>query len=410
MTLRFDRLRRRLLTAAAAIALASALPAGLSHPAFAADPGVSDDAVKVGSTLALSGTLAYMGKAVQEGMETYFGMLNDQGGVNGRRIELVSYDDEFKPPKAVANAKLLVERDDVLALVGPVGTATVLAAYEYLEPKGVPIVGALSISDAVTNPPRKLLFALPSPQSTEAPAYVDYAVNELGAQKVAMLVQNDAWGKPAQDYTEKQLATHGMKLVEVQNFERLATDLTSQVARLKAAEPDVVILYALGQQAAIFFKNAEKLGWNPTVFGAGGLNDPKFVELLGGGAGKTLYVASYYDPVDGENPAIKAFVAEYGKRFPKSTPSSLALMGYSAAATFAEALKQAGDDPTREKLVSALEGMKGFDQKIGPAITFAPLSDDPYSRRGQTGVVLMQLKDGGFRSLGAVIDPVRGGR
>jgi ABC-type branched-subunit amino acid transport system substrate-binding protein len=85
-------------------------------------------------------------------------------------------------------------------------------------------------------------------------------------------------------------------------------------------------------------------------------------------------------------------------------------MGYSAAATFAEALKQAGDDPTREKLVSALEGMKGFDQKIGPAITFAPLSDDPYSRRGQTGVVLMQLKDGGFRSLGAVIDPVRGGK
>lgn len=405
-----NHLRRRLLAAAAALALTIAVPPVLSRTAIAAETGVDADSVTVGSTLALSGTLAYMGKAVQEGMQVYFDRVNAEGGINGRKIELVSYDDEFKPPKAVANAKLLVERDEVMALVGPVGTATVLAAYEYLEPKGVPIVGALSISDAVTTPPRKLLFALPSPQSTEAPAYIDYAVDTLGARKVAMLVQNDAWGKPAQDYTEKRLADHGMKLVEVQNFERLATDMTSQVARLKAAEPDVVILYALGQQAAIFFKNAEKLGWNPTVFGAGGLNDPKFVELLGGGADKTLYVASYYNALDGDNPAIKAFVEDHHRMFPGSTPSSLALMGYSAAATFTEALRRSGDDPTREKLVAALESMTDFDQKIGPPITFTALSDDPYSRRGQTGVVLMQLRDGGFKSLGEIIDPVRGAK
>jgi branched-chain amino acid transport system substrate-binding protein len=281
----------------------------------------------------------------------------------------------------------------------------VLAAYEYLAEKKVPMVGALSISDAVSTPPRDLIFALPSPQSTEAAAYIDYAVKTLGAKKVAVLYQNDSWGKPALDVAEKRLATHNLKPVEVQTFERLATDLTSQVFKLKESNPDVVVLYALGQQAASFFKAAEKLGWNPTVFGAGGLNDPKFVELLEGKPVK-LYVASYYDAIDGDNPAIKSFVAAHAKMYPSAKASALALMGYSAAAVFTEALRRSGPEPTRAKLYAAMEGLKGFDQKIGPKITFEPLAAGPYSRRGQTGVALMELKGARFQSMGSYIDPV----
>jgi branched-chain amino acid transport system substrate-binding protein len=86
----------------------------------------------------------------------------------------------------------------------------------------------------------------PAPQSTEAPAYVDYAVEHLGAKKFAILYQNDSWGKPALEFTTKQLDKHGLKLVETQTFERLTTDMSSQVFKLKKADPDVVILYALG--------------------------------------------------------------------------------------------------------------------------------------------------------------------
>ena len=367
--------------------------------------GITKDQVLVGTSVALSGTLAYMGKAIEEGMTVYFDQLNQAGGVNGRKIKLISYDDEFKPAKSVANAKLLVERDNVLALVGALGTPTVLAAYEYLQEKKVPIVGALSISDAVSTPARDLIYALPSPQSTEAAAYIDYAVKTLGAKRVAVLYQNDSFGKPALDVVEKRLAVHGLKVVEAQGFERLATDLTSQVFKLKEANPDAVILYGLGQQAASFFKSAEKLGWSPTVFGAGGLNDPKFVELLEGKSVK-LYVASYYDPIDGDNPAIKAFVAAYGKMYNGTKPSSLALMGYSAAAVFGEALRRTGAEPTRAKLMKEMDGLKGFDQKIGPKITFEPLTGGPYARRGQTGVVLMELKGQRFASIGNYIDPV----
>ncbi|MDB5820983.1 MAG: branched-chain amino acid transporter substrate-binding protein [Rhizobacter sp.] len=398
--------RRHLIAAATGLAIA-----GLGFATFAQayekkDEGISTNEIVLGSSQPLSGTLAYMGKAVDEGMRTYFEMVNSQGGVNGRKIKLITYDDELKPAKSVANAKLLVERDNVMALVGNVGHATNMSAYEYTSPKKVPTIGALSISDLTSNPGRDLLYVLPSPQSTETAAYIDYATDTLKAKRIAMLYQNDGWGKPAFEIASKQLEKHGLKLVEAQAFERFATDITSQVYKLKESNPDAVIVYALGQEAVLFFRGADKLGWKPTVFGAGGLNDPKFVELLGKSDAK-LFVASYYDPIDGDNPAIKDFTTRFAKDFPQSKLSSTSLMGYSAAAVAVEAIKRAGPELDRAKVVAALDGMKDFDQKIGPKITFQPLSAGPYARRGQTGVAMMELKDGKFIGMGGYIDPVK---
>ena len=398
--------RRHLIAAAAALLVTGGATSAWAQAFEKKDEGVLAAEIVLGSSQPLSGTLAYMGKAVDEGMRTYFDMVNAAGGVNGRKIKLITYDDELKPAKSVANAKLLVERDNVLAMVGNIGHATNMSAYEYSSSKKVPTIGALSISDLTSNPGRELLYVLPSPQSTETAAYIDHAVTTLKAKRVAMLYQNDGWGKPAFDIATKQLEKHGLKLVEAQTFERFATDITSQVFKLKESNPDVVVVYALGQEAVLFFRGADKLGWAPTVFGAGGLNDPKFVELLGKTDAK-LYVASYYDPIDGTNPAIQAFNTRYAQLYPSAKPSSMALMGYSAAAVTVEALKRAGNQPDRVKVVAALDGMKGFDQKIGPKITFQPLSAGPYARRGQTGIVMMELKDSKFVALGGYIDPVQ---
>ncbi|MEW6265047.1 MAG: ABC transporter substrate-binding protein [Thermodesulfobacteriota bacterium] len=371
------------------------------------EEGIFSNKVVIGASLPLSGTLASMGKSIVEGAEIYLAMVNEKGGINDRKIEVKWYDDEYKPDKCLANSKLLVEKDKVFAFMANMGTATQLAAYEYTSTKKIPMVGMLSIADTVTNPPREYLFALPAPQSAEAPAYVDYAITNLKANKFAILYQNDTWGQPAKDFTEKRLAKHGLKLVETQTFERLTTDLTSQVYKLKEANPDVVILYALGQQAAIFFKTAQKLGWSPVVFGAGGLNDPKTVELVGDIAEKKLYCSSYYWPMDSDVPAIQEYVKRHRTMYPKSEVSTMALMGYSSAAVFCEALKNAGPEPNREKLIAALEKMKNFDQKIGPPITFEPVSAGPYARRGQTGVVIVQLQGGKFKALGGFVDPIR---
>jgi branched-chain amino acid transport system substrate-binding protein len=396
---------KRRTAVAAALALTIGF-VGLSHAYEKKDEGILNAEVILGSSQPMSGTLAYMGKAVDEGMRTYFEMVNTSGGVNGRKIKLITYDDELKPAKSVANAKLLVERDNVLAMVGNIGHATNMSAYEYSSTKKVPTVGALSISDLTSNPARDYLYVLPSPQSTETAAYIDHAVNQLKAKRVAILYQNDGWGKPAFEIASKQLEKYNLKPVEAQSFERFATDITSQVFKLKESNPDVVVLYALGQEAVLFFRGAEKLGWKPVVFGAGGLNDPKFIELLGKSESK-LFVASYYDPIDGNNPAIKDFNTLYTKLYPNSKPSSMALMGYSSAAVMVEALRRAGNEPSRDKVISALDNLRDFDQKIGPKITFQPVNAGPYARRGQTGVVLMELKDARFVSMGGYIDPVK---
>lgn len=398
-------MKRRLAAAMAFMAFAGVM--GSSHAAFEKkDEGVLEKEIVLGSSQPMSGTLAYMGKAVDEGIRTYFDMINEAGGVNGRKIKLITYDDELKPAKSVANAKLLVERDNVLAMVGNIGHATNMSAYEYSSTKKVPTIGALSISDLTSNPARDYLYVLPSPQSTETAAYIDHAVNNLKAKRVAILYQNDGWGKPAYEIATRQLEKYNLKPVEAQTFERFATDITSQVFKIKESNPDVVVLYALGQEAVLFFRGAEKLGWKPVVFGAGGLNDPKFVELLGKTDAK-LFVASYYDPIDGNNPAIREFNARYTKLYPSAKPSSMALMGYSSAAVMVEALRRAGNEPTRDKVIAAMDNLRDFDQKIGPKITFQPVNAGPYARRGQTGVVLMELKDSRFTSLGGYIDPIK---
>lgn len=365
--------------------------------------GVYKDKVVVGSSLALSGTLAYMGKAIQEGAATYFNEVNEKGGVNGRKIEFKAYDDKYEPAETMANAKLLAERDKVLALVAPLGTATVLAAEKYLDKQNIGMVGALSIADSVSSPPRRVVFALPSPQSCEASAYVNYAVKTLGKKKIAILYQNDAWGQPAYDFAKKELQRNKLDFVEVQTFERLASDLTSQVMKLKSANPEVVIFYALGQQAAMFLDGAKKLGWNPIMFGASGLNSLSFTKMVGENA-EGLYVGNSYKPLDSNDPAIEEFKKSLAKHHPGSTPDMNGMMGYSAAKVFVEALTKMGPEPGRQKLIDTLENMSGFDQGIGPKISFGKLGKDDWVRRGQTAIMIMQYKGGKFVPVSDWID------
>lgn len=349
----------------------------------------SSEDIVVGTSLALSGSLASAGKAELEGINTYFNLINEQGGIDGKKIKVVSYDDEYQPAKTLANAKLLVEKDHVLALVAPFGTATVLAMNSYLESQNVPMIGAASNAESVTNPPKKVIFAIPSPMTAEAQVFVDYAVKNLNKNKIAILYQNDAWGQPAFNAASKRMQLNNLKFTEVQTFERLTTDLTSQVMKLKASNPDVVIMYALGEQAGLFLKKANELGWHPTIFGPSGLNDPSTLKLFGP-AGKGLYMSMSYYPLDSDKPGMQEFMKAYKKYYPSSTPNIYAQCGYAGAEMFVEAYRNAGQNPTGEKLIEAMEKLKNFDQKIGPPINFSPISTGEWARRGQTAIMLGQ--------------------
>lgn len=350
------------------------------------------DPIVIGASLPLSGTLGYMGKEVSEGIQGIINQTNDDGGINGRPIKFVPMDDAYDPAKHLANTRYLVDNEKAVAIVGSLGTEGLKSAAKFLNPKNFPVIGALSISDAISKPPQKSLFALPAPQSVEGPTLVEYAVEKLKAKRIAFVYQNDSWGEPAFKFSEEKIKSYGMEFVKVESFEPKASEMSTQLHRIKEAKPDAVILYALGSQAAAFVNSAADENFKPAILGPSGLNSPEWIKLVGKNGEGIISCSSYY-PITADN---MKWVRDLHEKYKLANPSSNSLMGTSAALVFIEALKNVDGDLTPEAVLKEAEKIKNFDQKIGDPISFGTLDEGDNSRRGQTTQSIVILKDGLF--------------
>jgi len=382
--------------------LSALLTAGV---AYGADPGITDKEIKIGCFQPLSGTLGYMGNAIKEGVMSFFEEVNAAGGIHGRKINFIAEDDEYKPARSLAMARKLITQDNVFAFVGNMGTANQLAAYPFIESEKVPIAGLLSISDAITQPPKYYAFVLTAPQSIEAKVMVDYAFRELKLPSLGMLYQNDEWGQNAFKQAQSQMDKWKKQFTIMQTFERLAMDLSSQAIKMKEAKPDGIICYALGKEAALFVKELGKLDWRPKLFGPSGLNDPTNLNLMGPGS-EGLMIPTYYYPLDSDQPGIKKFLEAMKKYYPKSTPSSQGLMGWSAADLFVYAAQKVGRDLTREKLIAALEATRDHDQGIGAPVTYTKIGESKDPRRGQNVGMIGEIVKGKWVARSGWIKPI----
>ena len=377
----------------------------MSGVVYGADPGITDKEIKLGCFEPLSGTLGYMGNAIKEGVMSYFEEVNAAGGIHGRKINFIAEDDEYKPARSLAMARKLITQDNVFAFVGNMGTANQLAAYPFIESEKVPIAGLLSISDAITQPPKYYAFVLTAPQSIEAKVMVDYAFRELKLPSLGMLYQNDEWGQNAFKQAQSQMEKWKKQFTIVQTFERLAMDLSSQAIKMKEAKPDGIICYALGKEAALFVKELGKLDWRPKLFGPSGLNDPTNLNLMGPGS-EGLMIPTYYYPLDSDQPGIKKFLEAMKKYYPKSTPSSQGLMGWSAGDLFVYAAQKVGRDLTREKLIAALEATRDHDQGIGAPVTYTKIGESRDPRRGQNVGMIGEIVKGKWVARSGWIKPI----
>ncbi|MCH6265354.1 ABC transporter substrate-binding protein [Neobacillus citreus] len=348
--------------------------------------------IVIGASLPLSGTLGYMGKDVADGIQAVVNDANDEGGINGRPIKFIPMDDAYDPAKHLANTRYLVDNEKAVAIVGSLGTEGLKSAAKYLNPKNFPVIGALSISDAISNPPQKSLFALPAPQSVEGPTLVEYAVKKLKSKRIAFVYQNDSWGEPAFKFSQEKMKSLGLEFVAVETFEPKASEMSTQLHRIKEAKPDAVILYALGSQAASFVNSAADENFKPALLGPSGLNSPEWIKLVGKNGEGIISCSSYY-PITADN---MKWVRDLHEKYKLSNPSSNSLMGTSAALVFIEAAKKVGNDFTPEALLKATEKIKSFDQKIGDPISFGKLDEGEKARRGQTTESIIILKDGLF--------------
>ncbi|MCK5853040.1 ABC transporter substrate-binding protein, partial [bacterium] len=259
--------------------------------------GVTDTEIIIGQWGPQTGPAALWG-TVARGSAAYFKLINDEGGINGRKIRYIYRDDAYQPEKTKAIVKELVEKEDVFAFVGGVSTRGGLAVKDYLEQNKVPWVGPSTGSLHFCYPPAKYLFTVYPTYSDEASILVDYTINTLSKKRIAIIYQNDDYGKGGLIGAQLAMKSNGIEFVEVAVVNPVETDLSSHILKLKEAGADAVIMYLLPKQAAISLGTAMKLDFKPQWVASSTLSDIPLMFAISKGLWKNVIFSSISEPAD----------------------------------------------------------------------------------------------------------------
>ena len=344
-------------TAAALVALAAfaAAPA-LAQKKY--DPGASDTEIKVGNIMPYSGPASAYG-LIGKTQEAFFKMINDQGGINGRKINFISYDDGYSPPKAVEQARKLVESDEVLLIFQSLGTPSNSAIQRYMNSKKVPQLFVATGATKFGENPKQSPYTMgwqPNYQA-EGRIYARYILDNKPDAKIAVLFQNDDYGKDLLKGLKDGLGDKGKMIVAEAPYEVSEPTIDSHIVKLKASGADVFINIATPKFAAQAIRKVPEVGWTPlhivnnvsqsigSVLRPAGLENAKGVLSTG-------YTKDQTDPTWNDDPAMKEWRTFMEKYFPEGDrTSSFTLYGYAVAQTLVQVLKQCGDELTRENVM-----------------------------------------------------------
>ena len=322
-------------------------------------PGVTDTEIKIGQTIPYSGPASAF-SSYGRVMTGYFQMLNEKGGINGRKVNLISQDNAFSPPKAIEQTRKLVDDDGVLAEVGTVGTVPNIAVQKYLNQNKVPQV-FISAGGRRFNDPQNFPWTVPSypPFEMEGATFGKFILKKMPNARIAVLFQNDDYGK---DYLTGFKAGLGpdstAKIVAEASYELSYPTIDSEVLKLKAAGADTIVYFATPKFAAQAIKKANELNWKPAQFLASPVNSIQGVLTPAGlenvqGAYTTQFTKQAGDPAWADDPDVKDYVAFMKKWAPNDSPNDfIALSGYINAQAIAKGLERCGDNLTRENLLA----------------------------------------------------------
>ena len=351
------------LTAGVLLALAST-------PAMAKGkygPGVTDTEIKIGNTVPYSGPASAYGN-IGKAMAAYFQMVNDQGGVNGRKINFISLDDSYSPPKTVEQIRKLVEQEKVLALAGTLGTPTNSAIHAYVNKRKVPHLfvntGATKWGD-----PKKFPWTMgwqPNYQA-EGKIYAGHILETNPNAKIAVLYQNDDYGKDYLKGLEDGLGAKKGMIVATASYETSDPTLDNQMVKLKSSGADTFFNVSTPKFAAQAIKKAAELGWKPTHYlnsvssSAGSVMIPAGAEN-GIGVLSTAYLKDPIDPQWANDAGFQAYKAWLEKYIPGANiKDNFYVSGYAHAATMTQVLRQCGDDLTRKNVIKQAASLKNFE-------------------------------------------------
>jgi branched-chain amino acid transport system substrate-binding protein len=376
----------RSLLAAALVPFAVLLSAGSALAQTRSDPGITDTEIKLGQTAPYSGPVSAYG-TFGRASAAYFAMINDAGGINGRKIVLVTADDGFSPPKTVEQTRKLVESDGVFAMFAPVGTSPSLAVRKYLNDRKVPQL-LLQSGISKFNDPKNFpwsLSGLPN-YDTEVRAFAKYIQANKPTAKVAILYQNDDFGKEYLAGLQDELGKQGTaKVVGTQSFELTDPTVESQVISLRASSADVLLIVATQKQTVQALRKAQDLGWHPLsliAFPAASVSRtyvPAGVDAAKGAVSSSVFVDPS-EPGLEANPDVQAYTRWMDKYYPAGDKfDALHVAAYVEGQLMVEMLKRCGRDVTRQKVMAQAASLKDVQvAMLRPGIK-ASTSPDNYN-------------------------------
>jgi len=334
------------------------------------DPGASDTEIRIGNIMPYSGPASAYG-TIGKAQAAYFRMINEQGGINGRKINFISYDDGYSPPKTVEQARKLVEGDEVLLIFQSLGTAPNSAIQKYMNAKKVPQIfvatGATKWGDP-KNFPWTMGFQ-PNYQS-EGRIYAKYILDKHPAGKIAVLFQNDDYGKDVLKGVRDGLGDKNAMIVAEMPYEPADPTVDSQIVRLKASGADIFINITTPKFAAQAIKKVAELGWKPLHIlnnvsaSIGSVLRPAGFENARGII-TTTYLKDPTDPALAKDPGLMAWTAFMDKYYPEGDKTNSSnVSAHATAALLVQVLKQCGDNLTRENVMRQAANLKDVELEM----------------------------------------------
>jgi branched-chain amino acid transport system substrate-binding protein len=354
----------------------------------AAAQAVTDKTIKIGAYDALTGPIPLTGKQMMTGWQAAVQAINDGGGINGRKIELLVEDDGYEPSGAMAAARKLVERDQVLLMTG-LGTPTTVVTAKYLEGAKVPLLFPMGASSTQLNQAGlKQLFMVHPAYSTQAEIIVGWMIDNAGVKKPCIIYQLDPAGEDHLVGIKKAAQARGIQVTAAEAFERGTADFAAPVLKAKNAGCDLVYTASTLEAAARMVTAADRIGFKPKFAGFTTQADATMIKLLGPLA-ENFYAADMLSRPESGDAAVKTYLANLKKFSADAEPTFFTTYAYASMMLIGDALKEAGNPPTREGVIAAMEKWNPKNSPMMGPVVFSTGDHD-----GKRSLYMIQVKNG----------------
>ena len=357
-----------------------------------ADPGVFDDRIVFGQSAALKGPAAALGLGMRDGILAAFHEANAAGGVHGRKLDLISYNDDYEPEVAIAKTQRLISDDKVFALIGEVGTPTSKAVQPIATEQGVPFIGPFTGADFLRDPSLTNVINTRASYRQETEAWIEHLTTDLGLSRIAILYQDDSFGSAGLEGVKKALEARGLGLVAEGTYMRGTTAVKRALLAIRGGHPQAVVMVGAYEPCAEFIKLARMIKLHAVFVNISFVGSEALAEELGRDGEGVVVTQVVPLPDDINIPLVARYQAALKAVNSGAKPGFVSLEGYIVGRLVVEALNHLGNPVTRAGLLSTIRDVGVFDLD-GTTLSYGP--DD---NQGMDQVYLTVIQpDGSFK-------------